>query len=101
MGKQELVDEVADQQALELGGDLIFDTVLANRKIIVNALRKDSSSSFVIDLKGINQCDSAGLAMMIDLKRLARRQNNQINFVNLPKQMKALADFCGVSSILQ
>jgi len=101
MGKQELVDEVAKQHALELSGGLIFDTVLANRKIIANALRKCSHSSLILDLKGVKQCDSAGLALMIDLKRLARRQNSQISFINLPKQMKALADFCSVSSILQ
>jgi phospholipid transport system transporter-binding protein len=53
-----------------------------------------------IDLSGVPEGDSAGLALLIEWIRLARKQNQPIQFKNLPKQIAALARISQVDELL-
>ena len=58
------------------------------------------ASSLEIDLGGVPEGDSAGLALLIEWIRLTRKQNQQIKYKNVPKQIAALARISQVEELL-
>jgi len=54
----------------------------------------------VVDLQQVSRVDSAGLALLIHLLRLAKQQGKSIRFLNAPKQLLAVAKFNGVDTLL-
>jgi phospholipid transport system transporter-binding protein len=58
------------------------------------------ASSLDIDLGGVPEGDSAGLALLIEWIRRARKQNQQLQFKNLPTQIAALARISQVDELL-
>lgn len=70
----------------------------------VTALLKRSDALFAgpalqVDLAGVTESDSAGLALMLEWLRLARKKNQQISFVNMPQQIAALARISEVEDL--
>ncbi|MBT0962667.1 STAS domain-containing protein [Denitromonas iodatirespirans] len=53
-----------------------------------------------IDLSEVPQADSAGLALLLDVCREAKRQKQSIDIVGLPDGLTSLADLYGVSDLL-
>jgi len=53
-----------------------------------------------IDLEGVERADSAGVALLIEWQRVARRQQHTIEFQNTPSQMLAIARLSGVDELL-
>lgn len=74
-----------------LSGELNFSTVPA----LLAAAPAES-----LDLSAVTRCDSAGLAALLELRRRAQRQKRSLRLVNAPTQMRELAAFFGVDSIL-
>ncbi len=96
----ELQAGVADSgHCLRLAGELSFDTVpdLVRQG---TALMARCSSPVVVDLGDVRRTDSAGLALLVEWMREARRQGKDIRFRNIPEQMRALARVAEVESIL-
>jgi phospholipid transport system transporter-binding protein len=58
------------------------------------------ASSIEIDLGGVPEGDSAGLALLIEWIRRARKQKQQLQFKNLPTQIAALARISQVDELL-
>lgn len=58
------------------------------------------STSLEIDLGGVPEGDSAGLALLIEWIRRARKQNQQLHFKNLPTQIASLARISQVDELL-
>jgi len=58
------------------------------------------SKTLEIDLGGVPEGDSAGLALMIEWIRRARKQNQPLRFHNLPTQIAALARISQVDELL-
>lgn len=53
-----------------------------------------------IDLGGVTEADSAGLALLIEWVRAARQSNRAIRFENIPQQITALARISEVEELL-
>ena len=53
-----------------------------------------------IDLSGVPEGDSAGLALLIEWLRRAKQQKQKIQFSNIPTQIAALARISEVESLL-
>lgn len=53
-----------------------------------------------IDLAAVTHCDSAGVALLIELQRSARSSGRSLSFTNMPKQLRELAEFFGVAAML-
>jgi phospholipid transport system transporter-binding protein len=53
-----------------------------------------------VDLSGITRADSAGLALLIDWLRIARRAKVSLRFEKLPEQLTQIAEVCDLHSIL-
>lgn len=79
-------------------GALTFDSV---RKVFQTSLALlRSLDSIRIDLANVTHSDSAGLALLIEWKRVAKQNNKTISFENLPKQLLSLARVSKVETIL-
>lgn len=83
---------------IELAGDLTFATVseLFSRSAEV----LDGSERTTLDLARVTRADSAGLALMVEWLRQARRENARIEVVNMPEQMLTIARMTKLDGIL-
>ena len=89
-----------DEQLFKPSNELTFDTIQDDSKRLLKLLDDNKASSFRLDLQDVKQCDSAGLALLIEAKRLCKHHNKNIVMSNVPKVIYALAEFCGVEGIL-
>jgi phospholipid transport system transporter-binding protein len=85
---------------LYLKGELSFNTVQQNLKVFRTEFDKKETSDLVLDLKEVKQCDSAGLALLIEARRASKRLNKQLKITNASKELYALAEFCGVEDVI-
>ena len=83
----------------KVSGVLDFDTVPAMMK---NAQRLFSSvGSATVDFSQVENCNSAGLAVVLEMARIMRQQNKSICFVSLPEQIKTFARAYSVEKELE
>lgn len=61
-------------------------------------LRTHSGDS--IDLARVARSDSAGIALLLELTRRSRARGASLQILNAPQQIRALAQFFGVDSLL-
>ncbi len=54
-----------------------------------------------IDLKKVKAVDSAGLALIIEWLKTAHSRGINLNFINVPKQLLALARLSGFEYLFQ
>ena len=53
-----------------------------------------------LDLSGVTHCDSAGVALLLDLHRRAHAQGRTLTLSQLPTAMRDLLRFFGVDKML-
>lgn len=87
-----------DSGHYSLEGELSFDSVEA-------ALKKTakffvSPARMVFDLAEVSKADSAGLALLLEWLRQAAAGGVELRYVNLPRQLLAMAEVVGVEDIL-
>ncbi len=81
-------------QSLEAGrfavvGDMNFSTV---DHLLDESMKIFSyGDNLEIDLVGVQRADSAGLALIIEWMKLARRSGVEIRLLNMPEQMRAIS----------
>jgi phospholipid transport system transporter-binding protein len=56
--------------------------------------------SLTLDLAGVSRSDSGGAALMLEWTRRARRAGIELAFINVPGQLSAMLEFCGVRTIV-
>ncbi len=80
--------------------EITFNTVQSDSKRLRKYCLNKKRTHFALDLSEVTRCDSAGLALLIEAKRLTKSQNKTCHFNHMPKSILALAQFCGVDAIL-
>lgn len=83
------------------GKELNFNSVVSERAKLYEALMAHQGDVFGLDLCEVVHCDSAGLALLIEARKLCVRANKQLEVIGLSPQMLSLAEFCGVTPILE
>ena len=53
-----------------------------------------------IDLAGVTEVDSTAVSLLLEWRRQAQRASRAIRFVNLPKNLRSLAELYGVTELL-
>jgi phospholipid transport system transporter-binding protein len=92
-------DGASNKGGFKVSGVLNFDTVPAMMK---NAKRLLSSAeSATIDFSQVESCNSAGLAVVLEMARIMRQQNKSICFVSLPEQIRTFARAYSVEKELE
>lgn len=80
--------------------ELTFKSVVSVRAKLLKALMGDTGDRFCLDLSDVTHCDSAGLALLIEARKLCKRSNKVFEIKGISTETQSLAEFCGVKSIL-
>jgi phospholipid transport system transporter-binding protein len=97
---------ITDTATLEALGNGRFKISGILNAVTVRKLLEHSEALFKdaprldIDLAGVPEGDSAGLALLIEWVRLARQNKQEIHFANLPTQIAALARISEVEDLV-
>lgn len=83
------------------GTELTFNSVVAIRNQLLKILKTDTSELFCLDLADVIHCDSAGLALLIEVKKLCKQHSKVFKVVGVSANTLSLAEFCGVNNILE
>ncbi|MGA7799783.1 MAG: STAS domain-containing protein [Gammaproteobacteria bacterium] len=90
--------ESGEDGRLYLRGEVTFSTVPdiwgRSRALF------DTGAEMVVDLRDVERADSAGLALLVEWMRTARRRQTAVRFVNMPAQMLAIARVSSLDQIL-
>jgi phospholipid transport system transporter-binding protein len=71
----------------------------------VTGVLAESASVFqgnevLVDLSGVTEVDSSAVSLLLEWRRQALAANRRVEYVNLPSNLKSLADLYGVSDLL-
>lgn len=80
--------------------DMTFETVQSDCQRLIEFFHKHEGKILNLDLSEVLHCDSAGLALLIEARRLCNLRNKTCMIVGMPKIIQALAEFCGVDTML-
>ena len=91
---------VADSGNGVVRGDLTIRTApgAVRRGAELLALGK---GELVLDLGGLEHCDSAALAVLLEWRREAARAGRQLAWKNVPERLRQLARISELESVLQ
>jgi len=64
------------------------------------AIPTTQSDTQVIDLAAVTQCNSAGLALMIEWLAEAQRTGRNVRFENIPNSLRQISTVCQVDSLI-
>ena len=79
---------------------LTFETATAEMTRFLKMLKAHPSAAFELDLSQVEHCDSAGLALLLEVKRVCTLKQVTLSFKHFPKAVTSLATFVGVKEIL-
>ena len=92
----------ASPDRLTLKGALTFQTARFAYEAGLRTIQAAGSKSpLQIDCAGLNESDSAGLAVLIEWLASATRAGRKVTFVNLPDGIRAAAQISDVTFILE
>lgn len=84
---------------IALDGPLTFATV-PNLLIKCKSCFTKDLAQWVLDLAAVTSSDSAGIALLLELKREAKRQKKCFTITNIPSQLQRIAEVTGVQELL-
>lgn len=88
----------ADPTTLEVAGSLVFDNAATALSAADALLREHPHDA--LDLSALTRVDSAGLACVLAILALARRDHGALVVRHAPDDLLALARVCEVESFL-
>ena len=83
---------------VRVSGVLDFDTVPELMRQASSLL--SDAGSIVVDFSGVSNCNSAGLAVILEMARLMRQREKKICFQSLPEQIHTFARAYSVEKAL-
>jgi phospholipid transport system transporter-binding protein len=78
----------------------VLDASTAAEVLEESEARFTEAPKIDIDLGGVGESDSAGLALLIEWLRMAKQSGKEIHFANLPAQIQALARISEVEDLI-
>jgi phospholipid transport system transporter-binding protein len=78
----------------------VLDASTAREMLEQSEAHFEQFAGLDIDLGGVGESDSAGLALLIEWLRLARQWKKEIHFANVPAQIEALARISEVEDLI-
>ncbi|KTD20715.1 STAS domain-containing protein [Legionella londiniensis] len=79
---------------------LTIDTVQQEYERMLPLFLDPAGASLSISFHEVRHFDSAGLALLIEAKRMSKKYNKILKIEGLPDKVYALAKFCGVETVL-
>lgn len=90
--------ETQDGERSRVNGMLLFTTVTALLRSGSVAIANGRAA--VIDLSGVKDSDSSGLALLIEWLSIARSEHKSLRYENIPTQLRQLARLSDVEELL-
>lgn len=90
--------KTATGSQLSISGDLDFST--ARQTLAELSDHIQHNAELKVDLSGIRNSNSAGLAVVIESLAIAERQGHKIEFQNIPEPLIQLSNVCQVNSLI-
>lgn len=89
----------AGGKLFRIDGMLDFDTV----PLLLKQAHKlfAASDTIQLDFAGVTGCNSAGLALVLEMAREMKRQNKSIQYLNIPQQIRTFAEAYAVADELE
>lgn len=78
-------------------GDLTFSAM--DKKTVTTFKFLSGQKEIVIDLGGVGNADSAGLALMLEWIKVSRGRKTALRFRNIPQQLLNLAKLSGIDKL--
>jgi phospholipid transport system transporter-binding protein len=78
-------------------GPITMNNVTA---VLAESGRVFPAGDLVVDLAGVTEVDSSTVSLLLEWQRVARATARRIDVVNIPANLKSLADLYGVSDLL-
>lgn len=79
---------------------LTFETVCLDKQRWKALIKDRKPACLQCDLSAVSDCDSAGLALLVGMRRLCHLRGIRLMMLDTPKSIRALAVLYGVESIL-
>jgi phospholipid transport system transporter-binding protein len=79
---------------------LTFETVKTDSLRLNKLLSRKEVTELRINLSEVTHCDSTGLALLIEAKRLCNQRKIGFSLENISDSLLGLAKFCGVDTVL-
>jgi phospholipid transport system transporter-binding protein len=89
--------ELLDGERSRVVGSLEFATVA--RLLPLGTAAIEGGHAAVIDLAGVNDSDSSGLALLIECLSVAKEARRSLHYENMPTQLHQLADLSEVEGL--
>jgi phospholipid transport system transporter-binding protein len=86
-----------DGDRLRVSGRLTMDTIGAS---FAEAMQPLEGKEWVVDLGQVEAADSAAVSLLLGWLRNAQRHGATLSFVNVPENLRSLADLYGVAETL-
>lgn len=88
-------------ETFQLHRELSFQTVDEEYQKLVDFIERNSSNAISFDLSNVKICDSAGLALMLEAKKLSIQKNKKFSYNGVPKKVSKLARFSGIEELFE
>ena len=85
---------VRDDGALHLQGDLHISDVEELRTVLIGRL--ETASELVLDLSGVDRCDTASLQLLCSVKKSAERDRKQLCISSLSPVVREVCTMTGL-----
>jgi phospholipid transport system transporter-binding protein len=87
-----------DGDRCKLDGPLTLKNIVA----VLEAAKRELPAvpQLTIDLAGVTEVDSSAVSLLLEWRRAALREKRELEFVNLPDNLKSLAQLYGVTELL-
>jgi phospholipid transport system transporter-binding protein len=59
-----------------------------------------TAAQVTVDFAGVTEVDSSALSLLLEWRREAGRNNREIRYLNLPANLKSLAELYGVTDFI-
>jgi phospholipid transport system transporter-binding protein len=90
-----------DNISFKPGNTLTYDTVVDIRLHLVKTIKEYKPAIFCLDLSDVVRCDSAGLALLIEIRKLCEQRNKKFKLIGVSPETQSLAEFCGLRGIIE
>ncbi|MCX7115748.1 MAG: STAS domain-containing protein [Gammaproteobacteria bacterium] len=84
-----------------LSPHMTFETVMSDRGRLIEFLSVLNDDHCVFDLSDVLECDSAGLAFLIEAKKISLNRKIKCHFEGLSDNILSFIRFFGVEEILE
>lgn len=81
----------------EVSGDVLIGTV---SEMLAMSKALAMTSETVIDFAKVDDIDTSTISLILEWKRRAQQENQQLKFVNLPANLTSLTQLYGVDELI-